>query len=147
MKIAFIGGSPGHYDEVKLTDFLQKVRQKYPDATIHTGSDRGGEAQVREWAELVGMTLVVPPLYEDHFGPEAKLMQVISIIQDVEVIVIIGTPTGGRASLATQWWHRMNMHKRDVRGKLIKEKGQFVSQRESGHIKLHNVAVKKKEKK
>lgn len=147
MRIAFVGGSPGHYDEVALTDFLQRVRGKYPDATWVTGSAKGGEAQVREFAELTDMNLVVPSLLDEKYVNDPMILQVNNITPEADVIVCIGTPTGARAKVAHELWHRLNMHKRDVRGGLVKVKGQYVSQREPHNQQtLHVIATKKKVK-
>lgn len=97
MKVALIGGTPGHYEEGAVTSFLQKLRAKYPNVKLVTGSAKGAEAQVREWAGLVEQPLTVPPTYPEAFGKEAELLQVNSIIAtQPHVIVIMGTPTGGR---------------------------------------------------
>lgn len=129
MRVAMLGGSPGHYSEVGVTTFLQKLRVKYPDVHVVTGSAKGAEAQVREWLALVGQPHTIPPLYEAAFGKEALLLQVTNIVLGANVIAIMGTPTGGRAKFATDIWHRMNLHKRNERGGLLKVKGEFVSGR------------------
>lgn len=143
MRVAFVGGSPGHYDELHITDFLQKLRAKYPDVVIHVGSGKGAEAQVREWAELVGVDTVIPDVDQAYYGAEADLMQVVDVIKEADAIVTMGTTGGARAKLAIEWWHRMNLHRRNERGGLVKP---YVSQRERP-IPLTSIGIKKKEKK
>ena len=105
-KVAIVGGTPGHYVEVALTGFLQKLREKHPHVTIVTGSAKGAEAQVREWCELVGMKLEVPPVKTEFLGKDAGLLQVCDVLADADAIVIVGTKGGQRAKLAT------DIHKR-----------------------------------
>ena len=103
--IAWVGGRPGHYIELNVTKFLRLVLDKYPDAEHVVGSDSGAEAQVIEYLRLVGATFTQPPIHEMYGG---KTTQVCNVIQDADVIVCMGTKTGGRVKLALEIVNRVD---------------------------------------
>lgn len=139
MRIAIIGGA--NYDTEALDKFLWALRDKYPDAEIVTGQGKGAEKHAYESAKLLGFAatqLEVTAQEQEWFGSEALNCQVASILSDADIIVTVGN--GSRPTLATNWWHRMNMHERDQRQALVKKKGKYVSHRSpESRITLHHI--------
>ena len=138
-RIAMVGGKD--FSESALIAFFEQLRLKYPRATIVTGSAAGAERSVRELAQHYGFTVEVPPVYTEALGSEALICQVNNIVLEADVIVVVGSKTSGRAKRALELWHRLNMHRRNARGGLLKEKGGFVSWREPWNLtELHHIA-------
>lgn len=146
MRIALIGGSKFKPNDVDK--FLLKLNEKQADAIIITGEARGAEKHAAESARMLGFKVETLPLYEERFGKEAGLCQVNDIYMAAEIIVTMGSLTGGRVKRVIEIWHRLNMHKRDARGSLLKDKdGRYVSRREPwNHMRLVSIAIPEKEK-
>ena len=131
LRIAIVGGAS--YVQDDLDTFLLTLHAKYPHATIVTGSAmRSCEPHVKDECFKLGFTVEVPEPNHAAFGDEAMLCQVNDVLIDADVIVTVGSPSGGRAKRAAE------IHKR------------VDSCRETWNKRvLHNIAaptVKKKEK-
>jgi hypothetical protein len=120
-RIAVVGGTK--FDEDELENWLKAVRVKYPSVTIVTGSSRGAETFVRESAASLGFAVEVPeipsaPVRRPLTSRKAILesldqvwavndpkvstdWQVTDILRGSDVVVIVGSPNGARAKLAT----------------------------------------------
>lgn len=148
MRIAIVGGMI--FNSKALDDFLWKLKEKHPQATIVTGQGKGAERHAAESAKLLGFNTIVHEVtdqQEEWFGAAALDCQVSEILYGADVILVVSN--GGRCKLALEWWHRMNMHQRNVRGGLVKTKqGKYVSRREPGsEIQLFQIATAKREAK
>ena len=115
------------FDNVALDRFLWNLRKKYPEAIIVTGNGRGAEVHAADSAAALGLTVERPKLQQEWYGDAAMDCQVSDVLTGADVIIIVGT--GGRTTIALNWLHRMNMHQRDARGKLVKKDGKYVSLR------------------
>ena len=120
-RIAVVGGIS--FDSQALDRFLLGVAEKYPYATVVTGSARGAERHVQDTCTVIGVPVEVPSVNDD-FGDEALMCQVNDILLRADVIVTVGTPTGGRAKRAVE------IHKRV-----------YAWREEWNRVELHNVAL------
>lgn len=107
-RVAFVGGLK--YDRPALELFMRKLRVKYPDATVVTGSARGAEQAVQELAGELGLRLEIAPSQDID-----KLFDVNTILIGSDVIVTVGTPTGQRAARAKAIHDRVDAWTRDPR--------------------------------
>ena len=104
-RIAIVGGSS--YDQEALDAFLLALAEKYPHASIVTGSAmRSCEEYIAKTCRTLGFDVEVPEPNHFAFGDEAVACQVNDVIADADVIVTVGSPTGGRAKIAA------DIHKR-----------------------------------
>lgn len=128
-RIAVVGGAS--FSEPELDSFLTALYEKYPWATIVTGSAmRSCEPHVAEYARRLGFAVEQPEPNHYAFGDEAMDCQVNDIVVDADVIVTVGSPTGGRAKRAGE------IHKR------------VDSCREKWNVRtLHNIAAPAKKAK
>ncbi|MBA2726498.1 MAG: hypothetical protein H0U53_10950 [Actinobacteria bacterium] len=127
MRIAIVGGA--NYVKETLDTFLTKLFQKHPGATIVVGSAlRSCEPYVREKCHALGFTIITPEPNHVAFGDEAIACQVNDVLLNADVIVTVGSATGGRAKIATDVWKRCHAWRENP-------------------IPLHNVAAVVKEKK
>lgn len=144
-RIAFVGGDS--YEPIAIDKFLWNLQEKYPRATIVVGSGSRSERHVAEAARSLRFNVETPAVHPEWFqGDTAAALrwQINDVLLDAPIIVIVGS--GGRPELATEWWHRFNMHERDNRGGLVKRNGQYVSHRTTP-IQLHCIAKKQKAQK
>lgn len=141
MRIAVVGGM--YFDMKALDQFLWRLKEKYPDATIVTGEGKGAERHAFESAKLLGFKVIqhrVTDRQVQWFGDAALDCQVSTILAKADVILVVSN--GGRSKIALDWWHRMNMHQRNDRRGLVKKNGKYVSRREpENQIQLFEIAA------
>lgn len=134
-----VGGKS--FSERALVAYFILLKNKYPRATIVTGSAAGAERSIRELATHYGFEVEVPEVWH-ILGKEAAICQVNNIVLGADVIVCVGSPTSGRTKRAVEVWHRLNMHKKTPQNGILKVNGKPVSMREPwNQIGLHFIAA------
>jgi hypothetical protein len=106
-RIAIVGGQS--YVQADLNAFLDALYEKHPYATVVTGSAmRSCEQHVAEYAFRLGFDVSIPDPNYTAFGDEAMDCQVNDVLIDADVIVTVGSKTGGRAKLAAESHKRID---------------------------------------
>jgi hypothetical protein len=107
MRIAFIGGIS--FDSTTVDTFLWNLKEKYPNAIIATSDTRGSEKHAAESATALGFTVdTIPSPDAEMYGEGTQRVHVETILNSprCDVIVTMGSPTGGRAKAALEIWKR-----------------------------------------
>ena len=106
-RIAVVGGAS--YNEVALDAFLAALYEKHPYATVVVGTAlRSCEQHVAEEAFRLGFTVEQPEVNHKTFGDDAMLCQVNDVLIGADVIVTVGSPSGGRAKRAAEIHKRVD---------------------------------------
>lgn len=106
-KIAVVGGQ--NYIEEDLETFLRAMYEKYPYATVVIGSaHRSAEPHAAKFAFELGFKIERPEPNYMAFGDEAMDCQVNDVVAEADVIVTVGSPTGGRAKRAAEIHKRVD---------------------------------------